>query len=202
MERLPVDIIGYEIPIRIGCFVAIFAAMAVYELLAPRRILTTPKSLRWVNNLSLQALNTALIRGLFPILPITSAFIAVDRGWGVLNNYHLPPWSAVIIGAIALDCAIYLQHVAFHTVPVFWRLHMIHHTDMDIDLTTGVRFHPVEMILSMFIKMAAIIILGAPPLAVLIFEVALNESSIFTHSNVFIPGGLDRALRMIFVTPD
>ena len=130
------------------------------------------------------------------------AILAGEKCWGLINLYHLPPWSAIIIGAVCLDFVIYLQHVAFHTVPLCWRLHMLHHTDMDIDMTTGVRFHPVEIVLSMFIKMAAIVILGAPPLAVLIFEVALNGGSIFTHSNAYIPGAVDKALRVFFVTPD
>jgi sterol desaturase/sphingolipid hydroxylase (fatty acid hydroxylase superfamily) len=150
----------------------------------------------------MHVLNTVMIRGLFQVIPIAVAILAVENGWGLINLYHLPPWFAVIIGAVSLDFVIYLQHVAFHTVPFCWRLHMVHHTDLDIDMTTGVRFHPVEIILSMFIKMAAIVILGAPPLAVLIFEVVLNGGSIFTHSNVYIPGAVDRALRVFFVTPD
>ena len=201
-ESLFIDTINYEIPIRVGFFAAIFICMFVFELLSPRRNLTTSKMLRWFNNLSMHALNTVMIRGLSPVIPITVAILAGEKGWGLMNLYHLPPWYAIIIGTISLDFVIYLQHVAFHTVPLCWRLHMVHHTDLDIDMTTGVRFHPVEIILSMFIKMAAIVILGAPPLAVLIFEVILNGGSIFTHSNVYIPVAVDKALRVFFVTPD
>jgi sterol desaturase/sphingolipid hydroxylase (fatty acid hydroxylase superfamily) len=176
--------------------------MFAFELLSPRRRLTTSKMLRWFSNLSVHILNTVMIRGLLPIIPIAAAVLAAEKGWGIINLYHLPTWPAIVIGAVSLDFVIYLQHVAFHTVPLCWRLHMVHHTDMDIDMTTGVRFHPVEIILSMFIKMVAIVVLGAPPLAVLIFEVVLNGGSIFTHSNVYIPSPVDKALRVFFVTPD
>jgi sterol desaturase/sphingolipid hydroxylase (fatty acid hydroxylase superfamily) len=176
--------------------------MAIYELISPRRILTTSKTLRWFNNLSMHALNSIMVRGLFPVIPITMAVLAVEGGWGLLNHYILPGWQAVIVSIIALDFIIYLQHVAFHTVPLCWRLHMVHHTDMDIDLTTGIRFHPVEIILSLIIKLAAVVVLGAPPLAVLIFEVVLNGTSLFSHGNVYMPGGVDRVLRLFLVTPD
>ncbi len=200
--RFSVDTSGYEIPIRIGCFIVIFIGMAIYELISPRRILTTSKTLRWFNNLSMHALNSIMVRGLFPVIPITMAVLAVEGGWGLLNHYILPGWQAVIVSIIALDFIIYLQHVAFHTVPLCWRLHMVHHTDMDIDLTTGIRFHPVEIILSLIIKLAAVVVLGAPPLAVLIFEVVLNGTSLFSHGNVYMPGGVDRVLRLFLVTPD
>jgi len=200
--RFSVDTIGYEIPIRIGCFIVIFIGMAIFELLSPRRSLTTSKTLRWFNNLSMHALNSIMVRGLFPVIPITMAVLAAEGGWGLLNHYILPGWLAVIVSVIALDFIIYLQHVAFHTVPLFWRLHMVHHTDLDIDLTTGIRFHPVEITLSLIIKLAAVAVLGAPPLAVLIFEVVLNGTSLFSHSNVYMPGGMDRVLRLFLVTPD
>ncbi|HUH64894.1 MAG TPA: sterol desaturase family protein [Syntrophales bacterium] len=193
---------AFEIPIRVGSFAIAFIFMFVFERLSPRRRLSTSRIARWLNNLSLHAINILLIRGLFPVVPIGMAAIAARNGWGVINHYHLQEWAAVIAGAVFLDLVIYLQHVAFHTVPMCWRLHMVHHTDMDVDLTTGVRFHPVEMILSLFIKMAAIVLSGAPPLAVLIFEVVLNGGSIFTHGNVYIPGPLDRLIRIFFVTPD
>ena len=202
VENFPLDAIRYEIPIRVGSFAAVFVCMLLFELLFPRRRLTTSRMSRWFNNLSMHALNAVMIRVLFPVIPITVAILAAEKGWGLINLYHLPFWSAIVVGTVSLDFVIYLQHLAFHTVPLCWRLHMVHHTDLDIDLTTGVRFHPVEIILSMFIKMAAIVMLGAPPLAVLIFEVALNGGSIFSHSNVYIPGVLDRALRVFFVTPD
>jgi sterol desaturase/sphingolipid hydroxylase (fatty acid hydroxylase superfamily) len=199
---LSVDTIDYEIPIRIGCFLAIFVGMAVLELLSPRRIPTTSKTIRWFNNLSIHALNSIMVRGLFPVIPITMAVLAAEGGWGLLNQYILPGWQAIIVSVIALDFIIYLQHVAFHTVPLFWRLHMVHHADLDIDLTTGIRFHPVEITLSLIIKLAAVAILGAPPLAVLIFEVVLNGTSLFSHGNVHMPGRVDRILRLFLVTPD
>lgn len=192
----------YEIPIRIGCFIAIFIGMAILELISPRRILTTSKTLRWFNNLSMHALNSIMVRGLFPVIPITMAVLAAEGGWGLLNHYILPRWQTVIVSVIALDFIIYLQHVVFHTVPLFWRLHMVHHTDLDIDLTTGIRFHPVEITLSLIIKLATVAVLGAPPLAVLIFEVVLNGTSIFSHGNVYVPGGIDRVLRLFLITPD
>jgi sterol desaturase/sphingolipid hydroxylase (fatty acid hydroxylase superfamily) len=130
------------------------------------------------------------------------AVLASEGGWGLLNHHILPGWQAIIVSVITLDFIIYLQHVLFHTVPLFWRLHMVHHTDLDIDLTTGIRFHPVEITLSLIIKLAAVVILGAPPLAVLIFEVVLNSTSLFSHGNVYIPGDVDRVLRFFLVTPD
>jgi sterol desaturase/sphingolipid hydroxylase (fatty acid hydroxylase superfamily) len=201
-ESLLVEAIDYEIPIRIGCFIAVFVGMAVLEFLSPRRILTTSKTLRWFNNLSIHALNSVIVRVLFPVIPVTVAVLGAQGGWGLLNHYILPGWQAIIVSVVALDFIIYLQHVAFHTVPLFWRLHMVHHTDLDVDLTTGVRFHPVEITLSLIIKMAAVVILGAPPLAVLIFEVVLNGTSLFSHGNIYMPGALDRVLRLLLVTPD
>ena len=201
-ESLLIAAIDYEILIRIGCFIAVFVGMAVLEFLSPRRVLTTSKAIRWFNNLSIHVLNFLIVRGLFPLIPITMAVLAAQGGWGLLNHYILPGWQAIIVSVIALDFIIYLQHVSFHTVPLFWRLHMVHHTDLDVDLTTGIRFHPVEITLSLIIKLAAVVILGAPPLAVLIFEVVLNGTSLFSHGNVHIPGDVDRVLRLFFVTPD
>jgi sterol desaturase/sphingolipid hydroxylase (fatty acid hydroxylase superfamily) len=201
-ENIMIEAMDYEIPLRVGCFIAIFFIMSIFELLSPRRVLTSSKSLRWFNNLSLHALNSILVRGVFTLIPLSMAVLAAENGWGLLNYSILPQWQAVIISVIALDFIIYLQHVVFHAVPLFWRLHMVHHTDLDIDLTTGIRFHPVEIIFSMIIKLAAVAILGAPPLAVLIFEVVLNGASLFSHSNIHIPGGVDRILRLFLVTPD
>lgn len=197
-----IDPITYEIPIRFGCFIAVFIGMAVLEWLSPRRVLTASKVRRWFNNLSLLALNPVLVRILFPVVPVTMAFWTAKNGWGLLNYYHLPEWLAVMLSIIALDFIIYLQHVVFHTIPLFWRLHMVHHADLDIDVTTGLRFHPVEIVLSMIIKLLTIGVLGAPPLAVLVFEVLLNGTSMFSHSNVFIPLHADRVIRFFLVTPD
>jgi len=191
-----------ELVIRLGFFFGVFTIMAIWELLAPRRSLTTPKSGRWLNNLSLVFLNSILLRIIFPVTAVGVALIASERQWGLFNNIELPTWSAVIMAVVIMDFVIYLQHVLFHAIPMLWRLHMMHHTDLDIDVTTGNRFHPLEIILSMIIKMTVIIVIGPPVLAVIIFEVVLNATSMFNHSNVRLPGHIDRVLRLLIVTPD
>ena len=194
--------IPYEPAIRLGFFLSILVAMALWELARPRRALDTPKARRWLRNLGITILDGALVRWLFPILAIGMAALAAERGWGLLNAYAPPYWLALAISVVVLDLAIYLQHVTFHAVPALWRLHMVHHTDLDFDVTTGLRFHPLEIVLSMVIKLAVVSVLGAPPLAVLIFEVALNGSALFNHGNVRLPLPLDRVLRLFVVTPD
>jgi sterol desaturase/sphingolipid hydroxylase (fatty acid hydroxylase superfamily) len=196
------SIIPNEAVIRLGFFFAILVAVALWELARPRRRLTTPKARRWLRNLGITVLNSALVRWLFPVLAMGMAALAETRGWGLLNAYALPYWLAVALAVVVLDFAIYLQHVIFHAVPALWRLHMVHHTDLDFDVTTGVRFHPLEILLSMAIKLAVVSVLGPPPLAVLIFEVALNGTSMFNHGNLRLPLGLDRVLRLLVVTPD
>lgn len=176
--------------------------MALCELVAPRRVLTTSKTVRWISNLSIVFLNTALVRFLFPVLAIPMAIIAAENGWGLLNNLELPFWVTVSLGVLLLDFVIYLQHVMFHAVPTFWRLHMMHHADLDFDVTTGSRFHPIEILLSMGIKISAVVLFGTSALSVLIFEVVLNATSMFNHSNIRLPLGLDRILRLLIVTPD
>ena len=188
--------------IRLGFFVGVLVVMALWELAAPRRRLTTSKPLRWLSNLGLAALNTAVLRLLLPMGAVGVALLAEARGWGLLNNLPLPAWVAVPVAVIVLDLAIYLQHVMFHAVPVLWRLHMVHHADLDFDFTTGVRFHTAEMVLSLGIKLAVVLVLGPPALAVLIFEVLLNATSMFNHANVRMPAGIDRVLRLVLVTPD
>ena len=160
-----------EVAIRLGFFIATFATMTIWELLAPRRILTTSKTVRWFANLAVIFLNATVIRLGFPLLPVGLALLAQEKGWGLLNNFDMPNWLAVVVGVILLDLVIYLQHVMFHAVPVLWRLHMMHHADLDFDVTTGLRFHPVEIILSGCIKLAAVLVFGPPAIAVLIFEV-------------------------------
>jgi sterol desaturase/sphingolipid hydroxylase (fatty acid hydroxylase superfamily) len=130
------------------------------------------------------------------------ALLAQERHWGLLNNVPLPPWLGVVFGVMALDLAIYLQHVLFHAIPTLWRLHMVHHADLDIDVTTGLRFHPIEIVLSMGLKLMAVTLLGASPSAVLVFEVALNATAMFSHSNMRLPVWFDRWLRLFVVTPD
>ena len=194
--------LSHEAGIRLGLFFGVFGAMAIWELIAPKRALGVSKSLRWLSNLGVVALNTVLLRLLFPAAAVGLALLGAERGWGLLNNLALPGWLAVLAAVIALDLAIYLQHVMFHAVPALWRLHRVHHADLDFDVTTGGRFHPIEILLSMLIKFAVIASLGAPALAVLIFELLLNATSMFNHSNVRMPQRLDRMLRLFVVTPD
>ncbi len=190
-----------EIAVRLGCFVAVFAAMALWEWFAPRRHLTAGRRPRWPGNLGILAIDIIAVRLLVPTAAVGVALIAAARGWGLFNLLGLPAWAAIPIGVVALDLVIYAQHVVFHHVPVLWRLHRMHHADLDIDVTTGVRFHPLEILLSLAIKMVAVLALGVPALAVLIFEVLLNATSMFNHSNVALPPRLDRLARWIVVTP-
>ncbi len=191
-----------EISIRLSFFFSIFILLALWELLNPRRALGTSKKMRWFNNLAIVLLDTVIVRLLFPLVPMSMALLAQERGWGLFNNLGVPYLLEVTVAVIVLDFVIYLQHVLFHAVPLLWRFHMVHHTDLDLDVTSGVRFHPIEIILSMGIKLAAVGSLGLPALAVFIFEILLNGTSMFNHTNVFIPLKLDRIIRLLIVTPD
>ncbi|MEA3303164.1 MAG: sterol desaturase family protein [Pseudomonadota bacterium] len=195
-------ILGNEVTIRLGFFFAIFAIMALWEMLSPRRILSTSKSLRWSNNLGLVFLNSIVLRLLFPAAAVGVALFAREQGWGLFNYYHLPFVLATTASVIIMDAVIYLQHVMVHAVPLLWRLHRVHHADPDYDVTTGARFHPLEIILSMLIKFATILLLGPPLIAVVIFEVLLNATAMFNHANVKLPLAVDRILRLLVVTPD
>jgi len=199
-------ILGNEAAIRLGVFLGIFALMAVLETIAPRRARAHPRALRWTGNLGVVVLNTLLVRLLFPVAAVGLALAGEREGWGLLNNLDLPAWLpawlAVLLAVVVLDFIIYLQHVMFHAVPLLWRLHRMHHTDLDLDVTSGARFHPVEIVISMVIKMAAVVALGPPAVAVVIFEVVLNATAMFNHSNLSIPGPVDRLLRLVVVTPD
>ncbi|TWJ14067.1 sterol desaturase family protein [Geobacter argillaceus] len=188
--------------IRLAFFFGVLTVIAVWEVVAPRRPLTDSKGRRWFTNLSLVVIDTAATRLILPILPVGMAIMAQERGWGILNTPLLPFWSRVVLAVVVLDFVIYLQHVLFHFLPIFWRLHRMHHTDLDFDVTTGNRFHPVEILVSMAIKLAAVSLLGAPAMSVLIFEVALNATSLFNHGNIRMPVSLDRWLRHAVVTPD
>ncbi len=183
-------------------FLGIFGMVALGEILAPRRALTTSKAGRWFANLAIIALNPVSVRLVFPVLPVGVALMAQENHWGLLNHVVFPYWLSVAIGVIALDFTIYLQHVGFHALPLLWRLHMVHHADLDFDVTTGLRFHPLEIVLSMGIKIMAVVLLGAPVLAVLVFEVALNATAMFSHSNMRLPVRFDRVLRWFVVTPE
>jgi len=192
----------YERTVRLLCFFVTLAAMAAWEVVAPRRPLTVGKPLRWFANLSLVAIDTATVRLLLPLLPVGMAVAARERGWGLLNIVAVPAPVGIALAVVMLDFVIYLQHRMFHGVPLLWRLHRMHHTDLDIDVTTGNRFHPLEIIISMGIKVAAVALLGAPAAAVVAFEVALNATSQFNHGNVRMHLPLDRWLRLLVVTPD
>jgi sterol desaturase/sphingolipid hydroxylase (fatty acid hydroxylase superfamily) len=197
-----VDILSHASEIRLGCFGGVLGLMALWEALAPRRRLTVGRPVRWASNLGLVALDVLAVRLLIPLGGAGLALVAAERGWGLFNNVALPSWLAVTLSVVALDLVIYLQHVLFHAVPLLWRLHLVHHADLDFDATTGVRFHPLEILLSMVIKMGAVLLLGAPALAVVLFEVLLNASSVFNHGNVRFPPWLDRVLRLFLVTPE
>ena len=194
--------LGGDAAVRLGFFFAVLAAMAVWEAVAPRRQLTQSKAVRWYSNLGIVALNTLVLRAVLPVAPVAVARLAAERGWGVLNLVEMPVWFAVVLAFVALDFAIYLQHVLFHAVPALWRLHRMHHADLDFDVSTGLRFHPIEILISVLIKMAVVVLVGAPALAVLAFEVVLNATSMFNHANVRLPAALDRVLRWLVVTPD
>jgi len=193
---------GLEAAIRLAFFVGIFVIVAFWEVAAPRRALITSKASRWFGNIGIVVINTLVLRLLFPAAAVGVAVWVGRSGWGLFNAVAVPYWVAVVVSAIALDFVIYLQHVMFHAVPILWRLHMMHHADLDYDVTTGARFHPIEIVLSMVIKTAAIIVLGAPPLGVIIFEILLNGTAMFNHGNIWVPLGLDGVLRLFVVTPD
>jgi len=195
-------ILNHEPAIRLSCFFGVFAVMAVWELLLPRRRLSQSKRQRWLNNLGLVVFNTALLRLIFPLAAVGVAASAELNGWGLFNRVEVPAWLALSASVVILDAAIYLQHVMFHAVPLFWRLHRVHHADLDFDVTTGTRFHPVEILLSMLIKFAVIVLLGPSIVAVVVFEVLLNATAMFNHSNVRLPAVLDALLRWLIVTPD
>jgi sterol desaturase/sphingolipid hydroxylase (fatty acid hydroxylase superfamily) len=191
-----------EKSIRMGFFFGMLALMGIWEILAPRRALTVSKITRWSNNLGLVFFNSFLARLVFPAAAVGVADFAAEQGWGLLHYYAVPYWLAVVLSIVVMDFIIYLQHVMVHAVPALWRLHRVHHADPDFDVTTGARFHPLEIILSLLIKFATIVVLGPPVVAVVIFEVLLNATAMFNHGNVRLPASLDRILRWIVVTPD
>lgn len=188
--------------IRLGFFFGVLAFISLWELLKPRRKLTQRKLIRWYSNLGIVALNTLLLRVVFPMSAVGFALIIQKNKWGLFNNIGVSPAFAVFASIIILDLVIYFQHFMFHAVPVFWRVHRMHHADLDFDVTTGSRFHPIEILLSMGIKFSAIALLGTSALAVLIFEVLLNATAMFNHGNIYIPSKVDRALRLFVVSPD
>ena len=192
----------HEFAIRLISFVLIFILIALWEIRMPRRVLTTSKKWRWFNNLSIIAINPVLLRLVFPVLAVEMARTAQANGWGLLNHFGTPGLIALVVGIVALDLVIYLQHVMFHAVPILWRLHRVHHADLDYDLTTGLRFHPVEIVLSTVLKITIIVALGPPVAAVLAFEILLNGMAMFNHGNIKLAPSVDRLLRLLVVTPD
>ena len=199
----PVDVLKYEPGIRLVVFITAFLLLAGGEALFPRRARSVVRPWRWPTNLILVALNTLIIRALLPLTAVGMAVIAEQRGWGLLHAVGpIPSVLAVPVAIVLLDLAIYLQHVLFHAVPILWRVHRVHHADIDVDVTTGSRFHPIEIFLSLLIKFVTIGALGASPLAVLLFEALLNVGSLFSHANLRLLSWLDRALRLVVVTPD
>jgi sterol desaturase/sphingolipid hydroxylase (fatty acid hydroxylase superfamily) len=188
--------------VRLVAFISVFSTMALWEATAPRRPRSYSRLTRWPSNLAIVVLNTGLVRILLSATAVSLAALGTQRGWGLLNNLPLPSWGRIIISVILLDLAIYLQHIMFHAVPALWRVHRMHHADLDFDVTTGARFHPIEIILSMLIKFGVIAATGASAAGVLVFEVLLNATSMFNHGNVRLPVRLDRYLRWLVVTPD
>ncbi len=195
-------ILANEPLIRMVFFLGILLVMALWEVAAPRRRREIPRLLRWSNNLGLVVIDTLIVRLTFPIVAVGLALSSESNGWGLFNVFDVPAWVAFVVSILTLDLAIYLQHVMFHAVPALWRLHRMHHADLEFDVTTGLRFHPVEILLSMGIKLAVVAALGPPAVAVLAFEVILNATAMFNHSNIRIPESIDRVLRLIVVTPD
>ena len=195
-------ILTNEAAIRAASFFGIFIVVALWELVGPRRKLSVSKGLGWINNLGIVFFNTLLLRFLAPLMAVGLAIMAEEENWGLLNNIAINSYVKMFLAVLILDLIIYLQHVMFHTFPLLWRLHRMHHTDLDFDVTTGSRFHPIEIILSMIIKMLIVAALGAPPVAVVIFEVLLNATAMFNHGNIRIHINADRILRLLVVTPD
>ncbi len=197
-------LLGHEPTIRLGFFLGIFLIMALWELLAPRRAQNISRRTRWPNNIGVVIFNTVLLRIIMPTTAVGLAQFADTAGWGLLHHLPLPlpNWALILVAIIILDLVIYLQHVLVHAVPILWRLHRMHHADLEFDVTTGSRFHPLEIALSMMIKLMVIASLGPPAVAVLIFEVLLNGIAMFNHSNVRLPLGFDKWLRFFVVTPD
>jgi sterol desaturase/sphingolipid hydroxylase (fatty acid hydroxylase superfamily) len=199
---MPQDVTAIEVMVRLPAFAGVLFVMALAEAFAPRRALEHGRIARWPSNLGMIAVSSVLIKLIFPLSAVAFALWCEANGIGLFNMLGITGWVAVLLAVVLLDLAIYTQHVVFHHVPLLWRLHRMHHADLDFDVTTGIRFHPVEMILSMAIKLAVIGALGAPALGVLVFEVLLNATALFSHSNARLPLGLDRVLRLLVVTPD
>ena len=197
------DLVAHEPAVRVAIFAVAFSLIAAGEMVAPRRPLAVARRSRWPGNLAVVLLNILFVRALLPVTAVSMAMLAEERGWGLFHaSGPLPAGLVIPVTVVLLDLAIYLQHVLFHAVPILWRLHRMHHADLDVDVTTGARFHPVEIMLSMLLKFGVIAALGAPPLAVLVFELLLSTGSLFNHGNLRLPLRADGILRWMVVTPD
>ncbi|WP_374372815.1 sterol desaturase family protein [Tabrizicola sp.] len=190
---------------RFGVFLTLFALFAGLEALVPRRARNLPRRRRWPTNLAMTVLNSVALRGLAVVAPLLAIGAALDaraQGWGLLNRVFWPDWLELVLAILILDLAIWAQHLVTHKVPLFWRFHRVHHADRDMDVTTGFRFHPVEILASMGLKIGLVYLLGPSALAVLLFEILLSGTALFNHANLALPGWLDRVLRLVLVTPD
>ncbi len=201
-ETFSATVIDSEGPLRLGAFLGVLAVMLLAEMLWPRRQRVAGRSGRWFGNLGIVIVDAAIVRLLFPLAAVGAAAVAAEQGWGLLHVVPSPAWLAFAVSLVVLDLAIWAQHWVFHHVPLLWRLHRMHHTDVDIDATTALRFHPLEIALSMLLKMALVLILGAPVAAVILFELILNGMAMFNHANLRLPAGAERLLRALVVTPD
>jgi sterol desaturase/sphingolipid hydroxylase (fatty acid hydroxylase superfamily) len=191
-----------ELVFRLGIAVAVFAIMAIWEVLAPRRTLSIGRLARWPSNFGIVVVDALLVRLIVPTAVVGASLYAAGQGIGLFHWFNLRLSVAAVLGFLILDLVIYAQHVVFHRMPLLWRLHRMHHADLDIDVSTGLRFHPFEILISLAIKIATVLTFGIPPVAVLVFEIVLNATSQFNHANVRMPAWLDRIVRMVVVTPD
>ena len=196
------NLLDYEVLIRLSAFSSIFVIMSILEVISPKRTLSINKSKRWINNIAIVIFNSIVIRIFFPTAAVGVAIWAQDQQFGLFYSLNIPYYLSIPLTIILLDLVIYFQHIMFHITPLFWRFHRVHHIDQDIDVTTGLRFHPFEIILSLLIKFFAIVLIGIPAISVVLFEVILNATSMFNHSNIHIGKTFDHWLRMILVTPD
>lgn len=195
-------ILDNQFAVRLGALLAIVVLVATWEILKPRRTLSMSKALRWTNNWLISALNSVMLSLLFPILAVGVAMLAQEKHWGLFNVHGVPALYSVPLFLVVFDLTIYWQHRLYHRVPILWRLHRMHHADADFDVSTGIRFHPLSIILSMLIKMLVIVLLGPPAIAVLLAEILLNVIAMFNHGNIYIPPRIDKVLRLFLVTPD
>ncbi|UYV38001.1 sterol desaturase family protein [Rhodobacteraceae bacterium D3-12] len=195
----------HETALRLATFLGLFALFALIEALAPRRARTQPRQTRWLTNWGITILNTLALRALafgLPLLAVGAAVDAAANGWGLLNHLDWPAWVEITAAVLFFDFAIWAQHLVTHKVPLLWRLHRVHHADRDIDVTTAIRFHPVEIALSMLLKIGLVYLIGPAALAIILFEIILNGTAMFNHANMALPAWLDRPLRLVLVTPD